>query len=270
MPDVSLQLDTPDLARHYDQVSQNRQFKAGQVLLAAIGPLAGAQLLDIGAGTGLLAEYAAGLVGADGHVTGIDPLPLRIELAKKKARKNLSFAVGDALELSGFAAGQFDVVYLNAVFHWIADKPEALRQIFRVLKPGGRLGISTGAREHPNPMQRIKARVLAGADFAAYPEGRGGGPGKVSEAELRGLFTAAGFAVERIDVNPNVHVYPTAAAAVEFSQASSFGNFLGHLPEDLQHAAREKIEVGLEELRTAEGIRFESARLVGVAVKPGH
>jgi arsenite methyltransferase len=268
MPGVSLQLDTLDLAEYYEQISQNRQFKLGQTLIAALAPQPGAQVLDIGAGTGLLAEYVAGLIGAEGHVTGIDPLPLRIELAKRKARANLAFAVGDALDLGGFAAGQFDIVYLNAVFHWIADKPEALRQIFRVLKPGGRLGISTGSKDHPNLIQGIKAKVLARAPFAAHPEGRGGGPRRVSAAELSALFTAAGFTVERVDINPNFHFHGTAAAAIEFSQASSFGNFLGHLPEELRTLARRGIETELEALRTGEGIRFEGARLLGIAVKP--
>jgi arsenite methyltransferase len=268
MPGVSLELDTPELAQRYEQVSQNRQFKAGQTLIAILGPPAGAQVLDIGAGTGLLAEYVAGLVGAEGHVTGIDPLPLRIELAKRKARTNLTFAVGDALDLAGFAEAQFDIVYLNAVFHWIVDKPEALQQIFRVLKRGGRLGISTGSKDHPNLIQGIKAKVLARAPFSAHPEGRSGGPGHVSADELGNLFTSAGFTVEQVDVIPNLHFHPSAAAAIEFSQASSFGNFLGHLPEALRSQARQEIETELDALKTPEGIRFERVRLVAVAVKP--
>lgn len=268
MPDVSLELDTPELAQRYEQISQNRQFKAGQTLIEVLAPAAGAQVLDIGAGTGLLAEYVAGLVGAEGHVTGIDPLPLRIELAKRKARGNLSFAVGDALDLGGFAEARFDIVYLNAVFHWIADKPEALRQIFRVLKRGGRLGISTGSKDHPNLIQGIKAKVLARAPFSAHPEGRSGGPGHVSAAELGALFSNAGFTVAKLDLIPNLHFQPSAAAAIEFSQASSFGNFLGHLPEELRSQARQEIEAELETLRTPEGIRFERARLVAIAVKP--
>ena len=268
MPNISLNLDTEALAQHYEQISVDRQFKSGKVLLDALALQPGNSVLDVGAGTGLLAEYAAGLVGLEGSVAGIDPLPLRIQLAKRKTAQNLSFEVGEAGDLQRFAEASFDVVYLNAVFHWILDKPKSLREIFRVLKSGGRLGISTGSKDHPNLLQTIKAQLLSREPYASHPEGLNGISGRVSAAELKQLLTEAGFIAEKIDVRPNVHFQPTAAAAIEFSQASSFGNLLGHLPIELQEAARTEIERELERLRTAEGIRFESARLIAIAIKP--
>jgi len=50
------------------------------------------------------------------------PLPRRIELAKEKTRPNLAFEVGDANDLSMLAQSSFDVVVLNAVFHWLPEK----------------------------------------------------------------------------------------------------------------------------------------------------
>jgi ubiquinone/menaquinone biosynthesis C-methylase UbiE len=268
MSNVSLNFDTEALAEYYEQISVDRQFKAGKKLLAALELEAGKSVIDIGTGTGLLAEYAAGLVGPGGSVIGIDPLPLRIQLAKRKSRKNLSFEVGDATDLSRFPAARFDFVYLNAVFHWIADKPKSLAEIFRVLKPGGRLGISTGSKDHPNLLQSIKANVLSREPYARHPEARNGGAGRVSASELAALFSAAGFDTVQIDVQPNVHFQPSGAAAIEFSQASSFGNLLGHLPAALQDSGRAEIERELEALRTPEGIRFENARIIAIAVKP--
>lgn len=71
-------------------------------------------MLDVGSGTGLFAEHVAGIVGPTGPVHGVDPLPLRIEIAKKKAKPNLTFSVDDAFDLSSFPSASFDVVYLNA------------------------------------------------------------------------------------------------------------------------------------------------------------
>ena len=99
MATVSLTLDNQELAHHYERISVAHQFKAGQILIAELAVASGEHVLDVGCGTGLLAEYVAGLVGPTGAVVGIDPLPLRIALAQQKGRSNLSFKVGTADDL---------------------------------------------------------------------------------------------------------------------------------------------------------------------------
>src|SRR5262245_21325963 len=84
---VSLTLDSADLANTYERVS-TRQFDHGKVLIAALDPRPGERVLDVGCGTGRLGAYVAGLVAPGGDVVGIDPLPLRVEIA---ARKHPSF-----------------------------------------------------------------------------------------------------------------------------------------------------------------------------------
>lgn len=268
MSRLSLAFDTPDLAQHYEQASVDRQFKAGKQLIERLQIQQGAHVLDVGAGTGLLAEHVADLVGKSGAVTGVDPLPLRIEIAKRKARTNLNFAVGNAYDLGGFSAGSFDVVYLNAVFHWLPDKVAPLASFFRLLKAGGRLGISTGSKEHVARLQAIKSEVLARAPYNQYVEPEAGVSHRVSAAELRGLLEQTGFEVSSIEIVPNVIVHASPEAAIQHSQASSFGNFLGHLPENLREQARADILRELEKHRTAEGYRQESARIFAVARKP--
>jgi arsenite methyltransferase len=76
-----------------------------------------------------------------------------------------------------------------------------------------------------------------------------------------------GFLVTTILLVPNLTFHPTACAALDFSQASSFGNFLGHLPEELRCSATNEILHALEASRTPEGIRLECARLLAVAYK---
>jgi SAM-dependent methyltransferase len=125
MPAISFDSDTEHLAREYERVSAERQFQVGKRLLEQLRIRAGENVLDIGAGTGLLAEYVAGLVGPDGSVIGIDPLPLRIDIASRRNCPNLAFRVGNANDLSEFSENHFDAAYVNAVFHWLPEKRTA-------------------------------------------------------------------------------------------------------------------------------------------------
>jgi len=86
----SLLLDNSELARDYDRISATLQFQSGKRLVADLAIEPGERVLDVGCGTGLLAEHIADLVGPEGRVLGIDPLPLRIGLALAKARLNLA------------------------------------------------------------------------------------------------------------------------------------------------------------------------------------
>ncbi len=126
-PSVKFVFDTEILAKDYERLSADRQFKSGQSLVSNLAIAPGERVLDVGSGTGLLAEFTADAVGPTGAVVGVDPLPLRVELAKRRSRPNLHFAVGDANDLSNFAEESFDVVYLNAVFDWLHEKLQPLR-----------------------------------------------------------------------------------------------------------------------------------------------
>src|SRR3979411_157761 len=117
--------DPAERARNYEQAG-SVQCHHGKFLIGPLALKAGEHVLDIGTGTGRLAEFVAGLVGSHGSVSGIYPLQSLVAVARLRQSKTLTFETGHAEDLSRFGDGQFDAVYLNSVFHWIAAKAYAL------------------------------------------------------------------------------------------------------------------------------------------------
>jgi len=137
--------DNADLAETYDRLSDS-QFEAGRRLVEGLGLKAGDRVLDVGCGTGRLSHFIGERLGAEGRVVGIDPLPDRVAIARAR-NPGVRFEVGHAEDLSAFEDESFDAVCLSAVFHWIGDKPKALREMRRVLCPGGLVGATTMPKE---------------------------------------------------------------------------------------------------------------------------
>jgi arsenite methyltransferase len=268
----SLVDDNEGLARDYEAVSVGRQFVSGRRLVEALAIAPGERVLDVGCGTGLLAEHIAAIVGPAGHVLGIDPLPLRVQMARDKARDrglvNAEFRVEDANDLSSIATASFDVVFLNAVFHWLPDKTGPLRNFARVLRGQGRIGIAGTAKDRNSPMREVMAEILTQPPFSAYVRA-GAYAWRVDETEMRALLDAAGFEVTRIELYEVPHIHASAEAAVRYAEASSFGNLLSHLPMELRPAARAAMVRTLPEIAAADGTIVEDGRrMIAIAVKP--
>ena len=269
MSSLSLHLDTPELARHYEQASADRQLMVGKALVAKLAPREGERVLDVGTGTGLLAEHVATLVGPSGSVIGIDPLPLRIEIARRKARPNLAFEVGDAYALDAFASDSFDIVYLNAVFHWLPDKATALRQFLspaqrrRTWSASRRAPATTRARFDPFDSGSWSAHT-----YSTHPQVRGALGHHVGAAELRAkAFSIRDSRFDRIEPRAfQSNHQPTADAAHRVLP----GELVRELPrpparEPESVRAGGKSPRSSERLRTPQGILKDGQRIVAIA-----
>ncbi|MGA2070292.1 MAG: arsenite methyltransferase [Sedimentisphaerales bacterium] len=123
----------------------------------------GEVVLDLGSGAGFDCFIAGSKVSPKGKVIGVDMTPEMIEKARDNAQKdgveNVEFRLGE-IENLPVADGSVDVVISNCVINLSADKARVLREIYRVLKPGGRIAISDIALKKELP-KKIQDNIAA-------------------------------------------------------------------------------------------------------------
>jgi ubiquinone/menaquinone biosynthesis C-methylase UbiE len=264
---ISLAQDTPALAQAYEQAGIV-QFQHGKFLIGPLALKAGDHVLDIGAGTGRLTEFAAELVGPTGRVIGVDPLEYRVAIARLRQSETLTFETGRAEDLSRFGDGEFDAVYLNSVLHWIEDKTQALKEINRVLKPGGRLGLNVQDPARPHESRALLREAIRQVGFGERHAESHPVLG-VSDSELRTLLTVAGFIEYRSDLRSLVEVHRDADSLLRWSEASAFGNFLGGFSDTERETVRIAFTDLLETKRVPDSLRLERYLRFAFARRPG-
>ena len=241
---TSYEHDSSKLAKEYDRLSDT-QFHSGKGLVERMGLQTGARVLDVGCGTGRLAEWIAERVGPSGQVVGIDPLAERIALARERVPGG-RFQMGYAEDLGAFADGSFDGVCMSAVFHWVPNQSKALAESARVLRPGGKLGFTTLPKElhAASTMSKVLGAVFAQPAYRGRLrlENFALAHQRSTVTELITMVLAAGLDLAELHVMERVRRMASTRELIDFMEASSFGNFLSAIPEELHDTFRADFE----------------------------
>ena len=184
----------------YDVLQRNDL--PGEAVLASLGcgnPTAVAELhegqtvLDLGSGGGIDVLLSAKRVGPAGKVFGLDMTDEMLELARSNAARagadNVEFLRGFIEEVP-LPDASVDVVISNCVINLSTNKPKVIAEMFRVLRPSGRVGVSdVVAADELSPDERAERGSYVGCIAGA-----------LSFVEYRALLASAGF--EEIEVEP--------------------------------------------------------------------
>ena len=264
---TSLAHDSPELAETYDRLSDS-QFAGGKRLVGRLDVKEGDRVLDVGCGTGRLARWIASITGPAG-VVGIDPLVDRVQVARTHAQ-GIAFEVGSAEDLGAFADGSFDVVCMSAVFHWVADKPKALREVRRVLKPGGHLGLTTP----PKDLRGVSTTAqlvgpLLGERYSGKfnPGGFAVANAGCTVSELLNLIVEAQLDVMELHVVRRTQSFVRGQDVVDFLQSSSFGNFGRLVTDDASSAFQADLASAFDARKGPEGIVLHDHGVMLIAAR---
>jgi ubiquinone/menaquinone biosynthesis C-methylase UbiE len=268
---VNLHLDTRELANQYD-IYSNSQFRDGCILLDKLALRKGYSVLDIGCGTGSLVDKVLEYIGDTGRYIGIDPLSERIAIANaKNTHSNADFKNGVAEQLDFVPSASIDVVYLNWVFHWIADKNSVLQELERILKPGGKIGITVPCKELHGiiGLTSIADRVLKREPYHQFvrTESSTQKQYNLTMTEWTFLFIEQALKIEEIHLQVGQRTFQRSHEITEFMAASFFGNYLNHVPESMRKQAICDIEAEYEKYRTDFGLQFDYYLLYAVLSK---
>lgn len=194
----------------FDSIPQMQQLKA--IARDRMAPAPGVRLLDVGCGFGLETVRLAPDTQPGGHVAGIDVSPDFIAQARRRATAadlDIDYRVGDAQDLP-YSDGTFDAVRAERMLMYLKDFPKAVRELHRVLKPGGRLALieadfSTTTVNFPDRdlMRKVLDHEITSAVVSSWLPG-----------PLRSALEQTGFA--EIEVESRVAIFPQDLGAKYF------------------------------------------------------
>ena len=226
-----------------------------ETLLELAAPQPGEGLLDLACGTGVVARMAASRVQPGGKVVGVDFNGAQIATARN-TDPSIDWREGDASALS-FPDHEFDLVVCQQGFQFFPDRLQAVREINRVLKPGGRIGIAVWSSMEKSPgylaLANALGRIVGPAatrpldEIFAFPDPN----------QLRRPFADGGFPEATVVTLSREAIF---ASSEEFTRAIAVGSIMrrtdAQFSEETLDSLSAAVAVELAQYSGESGLRF--------------
>jgi ubiquinone/menaquinone biosynthesis C-methylase UbiE len=158
---AALRAPTPGgFAETYERVLVPSLFRPwAEELLGRVPLCEGARVLDVACGTGIVARVAHARLAGGGRVVGVDRSAGLLAVAQA-IEPSIDWRIGDAARLPVPAGEQFDAVTCSQGLQFFADRAAAVREMRRVLAPGGRVGVAVWRSLEENGLLHDVGRIV--------------------------------------------------------------------------------------------------------------
>ncbi len=225
-------------------------------------PRPGARVLDVACGTGVVARLVAQRVGSTGEVVALDLNPGMLAVAASIASNEpattaqITWQEASATKMP-LPDAAFDIVYCQLGLQFFPDRPAALREMYRVMVPGGRLGLMVWRGIEQSPGFAGLAAALA-RHVSAEAAGIMRAPFGLADAEeLRGLIAAAGFREITIRPIPGTVRFPSVARLVQdYVAGSPLAGHVAKVSDEARAALVSEVSDALQSYLAAGALAF--------------
>lgn len=219
-------------------------------------------IIDLGCGTGELTLRLAGMF-PDCRITGIDSSPQMLEEAAKKKAPHVNFKLQDIADFEGY----WDLIFSNAVLHWIDDHETVMPRLFSRLKPGGQLAVQIPNNNSSPSHTGIIETAAEEPFFKALA-------GWTRKSPLLGLDSYARLLYEcgavQITIYEKVylHLVADSDAIADWTAATTLLPYFERLPEALHEAFMQSYRAKLKQAWPSSPALFPFRRIILSAAKP--
>jgi trans-aconitate 2-methyltransferase len=236
-------------AEVYDRVS-DPQFEWAQEFLARLELEGDETVLDAGCGSGRVTKLLLDRLPA-GRVIAVDGSEATVEMAREALGDRADVRAVDLAELE--IDEEVDLVFSNAVFHWVPDHRNLFGRLHRALRPGGRIVAQCGGAGNVASLTKVIIQVAADPRFGQHFTEMEGIWNFATPEDTEAILTEVGFEDVRCWLQPK-QVQP--AEPIAFLRTVTLGPHLKMLPEELQDEFVETVAEGMGEPVTLDYVRL--------------